>query len=147
MLWKQRLVKITQYLYSIWKNKDITLTTTIPIVKAMVFLATMYVCESWTIKKTEHGRIDAFKLWCWRRFLSVPWTAKRSNQSILKVNQPWIFIGRTDAGAEAPIPWPPDAKSQCTGKGLDAGKNWRQKEKRKYDFCLWNLRIKEILAV
>ena len=65
-------------------------------------------CESWTIRKAEHQRIDAFKLWCWRRLLRVPWTAERSNQS--KGNQPWIFIRRTDVEAEAPILWPPDAK-------------------------------------
>ena len=97
---------------------------------SMIFLAVMNVCENWTIKKTKHWKIDAFELWCWRRFLSVHWTARRSNQSILKVNQPWIFIGRIDAGAEGPITWPPDAKSQYTGKDPDAGKNWRQKEKR-----------------
>ena len=81
---------------------------------------------SWTIKKAEHQRIDAFELWCWRRLLRVLWTARRSNQSIL--NQPWIFIGRTDA--EVPILRPPDAKSQLPGKHLEAGKDWRQKEKQ-----------------
>ena len=67
----------------------------------------MYGCESWTIKKAEHWRIDAFELWCWKRLLRVPWTARRSNQSILNE----MFIGRTDIEAEAPIFWPPDAKS------------------------------------
>ena len=65
-------------------------------------------CESWTIKKTEHQRIDAFELWCWRRLLRVPWTAKRSNQSILKEISPWIFIGRVDAQAETLTLWRPD---------------------------------------
>ena len=69
---------------SILKSGDITLPTKVRIVKAMVFLVMLYECESWTIKKAEHQRIDAFQLWCWRRLLRVPWTARRSNQSILK---------------------------------------------------------------
>ena len=69
---------------SIFKSKDITLPTKVCLVKAMVFLVVMYGCESWTINKTEHRRIDVFELWCWRRLLRVPWTARRSNQSILK---------------------------------------------------------------
>ena len=73
---------------SILKSRDITLLTKVPLVKAMVFPVVMYGCESWTIKKTEHQRTDAFKLWCWRRLLRVPWTAKRSNQSILKEISP-----------------------------------------------------------
>ena len=99
-----------------------------PLNKAMVFPVVMYGCESWTIKKAEHRRIDAFELWCWRRLLRVPWTARRSDQST-KGNQPWIFIGRTDAEAETLILWPPDAKSWLPGKDLDAWKDWRQ-EKR-----------------
>ena len=73
---------------SILKSRDITLSTKVRLVKAMVFLVVMYGCESWTIKKAEHQRIDAFKLWCWRRLLRVPWTARRSNQSILKEISP-----------------------------------------------------------
>ena len=73
---------------SILKSRDITLPTKIRLVKAMVFPVGMYGYESWTIKKAEHRRIDAFELWCWRRFLRVPWTAKRSNQSILKEISP-----------------------------------------------------------
>ena len=69
---------------SIFKSRDITLPTKVHLVKAMVFPVVMYGCESWTIKKAEHRRIDSFELWCWRRFLRVPWTARRSNQSILK---------------------------------------------------------------
>ena len=69
---------------SILKSRDITLPTKVPLVKAMVFPVVMYGCESWTVKKAEHQRIDAFELWCWRRLLRVPWTARRSNQSILK---------------------------------------------------------------
>ena len=73
---------------SILKSRDITLSTKVHLVKAMVFPVVMYECESWTIKKAEHGRIDAFELWCWRRLLRVPWTARRSNQSILKEISP-----------------------------------------------------------
>ena len=73
---------------SILKSRDITLLAKFPLVKAMVFPVLMYGCESWTIKKAEHLRIDAFELWCWRRLLRVPWTAKRSNQSILKEISP-----------------------------------------------------------
>ena len=76
-----------------------------------LFPVVMYGCESWTVKKAEHRRIDAFELWCWRRLLRVPWTARRSNQSILKEDQSWVFIGRTDAEAETPILWPLYAKS------------------------------------
>ena len=72
---------------SIFKSRDITLLTKVHLVKAMVFPVVMYGCEIWTIRKAEHGIIDAFELWCWRRLLRVPWTARRSNQSILKGNQ------------------------------------------------------------
>ena len=74
-------------------------------------MGVMYGCESWTVKKAEHRRIDAFELWCWRRLLRVPWTARRSNQSILKGDQSWVFLGRNDAKAETPILWPPHVKS------------------------------------
>ena len=73
---------------SIFKSRDITLSTEVCLVKAMVFPVVMYGCESWTMKKAEHQRIDAFELWCWRRLLRVPWTARRSNQSILKEISP-----------------------------------------------------------
>ena len=79
-------------LESIFKSRDITLPTKVHLVKAMVFPAVMYGCESWTIKKAEHRRIDAFKLWCWRRLLRVPWTAKRFNQSLLKEISPGISL-------------------------------------------------------
>ena len=84
---KRRLLlgrKVMTYLDSILKNRDITLPTKVHLAKAMVFPVVTYGCESWTIKKAEHQRIDAFELWCWRRLLRVPWTARRSNQSILK---------------------------------------------------------------
>ena len=87
------------------------LPTKVHLVKAMVFPVIMYVCESWTIKKAEHRRIDNFELWCWRRLLRVPLTARRSNQSILKEIIPEYFIGSTDAEAETPILWPPDGKN------------------------------------
>ena len=114
---------------SILKSRDITLLTKVHIVKAMFFPVVMYGCESWIIKKAEHWRIDAFELWCWRRFLRVPWTAKRSNQSILKEIKSLIFIRRTHAEAEAPILWLPDVKNWLIGKDPDAWKDWRQEEK------------------
>ena len=77
---------------SVLKSKDIILQTKVHIVKAMVFPVVMYGCESWTIKKTEHQRVDVFELWCWRRVLRVPWTARRSNQSILKDISPGISL-------------------------------------------------------
>ena len=88
---KRRLLlgrKVMTNLDSIFKSRDITLPTKVHLVKAMVFPVIMYRCESWTVKKAEHRRIDAFKLWCWRRLLRVPWTARRSNQSILKEISP-----------------------------------------------------------
>ena len=102
--------KVMTNLDSILKSRDITLSTKVHLVKAMVFPVVMYGCESWTIKKAEHPRIDAFELWCWRRLLRVPWTARRSNQSILKAISPG-FIGKTDVEAETPILWPPHVKS------------------------------------
>ena len=81
--------------------------------------------ERWTVKKAECRKIDAFELWCWRRLLSVPWTARRSNRSILKEISP----GRTDAEAETPIRWPPNEKSRLIGKYPDAGRDWGQEEK------------------
>ena len=84
--------KVRTNLDSIFKSRDITLPTKVPLVKAMVFPVVMYGCESWIVKKAEHRRIDAFKLWCWRRLLRVPWTARRSNQSILKKISPGISL-------------------------------------------------------
>ena len=116
---------------SILKSRDITLPTKVHIVKTIAFLVVMCGCESWTIKKAEHWRLDAFELWCWRRLLRVPCTARRSNQFqlISLGNQSWIFIGGTDAEAETPILWPPDVKNWLIGKDPDAGKDWRQEEK------------------
>ena len=114
---------------SILKSRDIILPTKVHLVKAMVFPVVMYGYESWTIKKAECWRIDAFELWCWRKLFRVPWTARKSNQSILKGNQSWIFIRRTDDKAETPILWPPDAKNWFIRKDLDTGKDWWQQEK------------------
>ena len=113
---------------SILKSRDITLPTNVCLVKAMVFPVVMYGCESWTIKKVECWRIDALKLWCWRRLLRVPWTARRWNQLILKeINPEYSVEGLTET--EALILWLPDVKSRLIGKDPDAGKDWRQKKK------------------
>ena len=84
--------KVMTNLDSIFKSRDITLPTKVRLVKAMVFPVVMYGCASWTVKKAERRRIDAFELWCWRRLLRVPWTARRSNQSILKELSPGIYL-------------------------------------------------------
>ena len=92
---KRRLLlgrKVMTNLYSVFKSRDVTLLTRVRLVKAMVFPTVMYGCESWTMKKAEHQRIDAFELRCWRRLLKVPWTARRSNQSILKEISPGISL-------------------------------------------------------
>ena len=114
---------------SILKSRDITLPTKVRLVKAMVFPVVMYECESWTIKKAEHRKIDAFELWCWRRLLRVPWTARRSNQSILKETSPGCSLAGLMLKLKLPIVWPRDAKSWLTGKDPDVGKDWGKKEK------------------
>ena len=113
---------------SVLKSRDITLPTKVHIVKAMVFPVVTHGCESWKIKKAEHWRTDAFELWCWRT-LESPLECKEIQPVSPKGNQPWIFIGRTDAEAEARILWPPDMKSQFSVKYPDAGEDWRQEEK------------------
>ena len=114
---------------SIWKSRDITLPTKVHLVKATVFLVVMYGCESWTIKKAECQRTDAFELWCWRRILS-PLDCREIQPVNLKGNQSWIFIGRTDVETEteAPILWPPDSKSWLIRKDPYAGKDQRQEK-------------------
>ena len=110
---KRRLLlerKVMTNLDSILKSRDITLPTNVRLVKAMVFPVVMYGCESWTIKKAEHRRSDAFELWCWIRFLRDPGTARISNQLLLNEISP-TFSGRTDAEAETPMLWPPDVKN------------------------------------
>ena len=111
------------------KSRDIILPTRLHIVKAMVFLVAMYRCESWTIKKAEGQRIDAFKLWCWRRLLRVLWTARRSKKLILKDINPEYSWEELMLEADAPVFWPPDMKTQLIGKDPKARKDWRQKEK------------------
>ena len=105
---------------SILKSRDLTLLTKICIIKAMVFLVVMYRCESWTIKKTEHRRSDAFELWYWRR-LKNSLDGKEIKPASPKGNQPWMLTERTDAASEAPILWPPDMKNRLIGKDPDAG--------------------------
>ena len=113
---------------SIFKSREITLPTKVRLVKAMVFPLVMYGCESWTVKKTECRRTDAFELWCWRRLLRVPWTARRSNQSILKEISPGISL----EGMMLKL------KLQYFGhlmrivdslEKTDAGRDWGQEEK------------------
>ena len=103
--------KVMTNLDSILKSKDISLSTKAHLVKAMVFPVVMYGCESWTVKKAEGQRNDAFELWCWRRLLRIPWTASRSNQSILKEISPGCSLEGLMLKHETPILWPPDAKS------------------------------------
>ena len=113
---------------SILKGRDVTLPTRVHLVKAIVFPVVLYGCKSWTIKKDERWRIDAFELWYWRRLLRVPWTARRSNQSILKEISPEYSL-EADSEAETPILWPPVAKNWLIGKDPDAGKDWKWEEK------------------
>ena len=108
---------------SILKSRDINLLTKVCIVKATVFPVVMYGCENWAIKKAEHRRIDAFELWSWRRLLRVPWTARRSNELILKEINPEFSLEGLMLKRQAPILCPPDAKSRLTGKDSDAGKD------------------------
>ena len=102
--------KVMTNLDSILKSRHY-FTNECHLVKAMVFPVVMYGCESWTIKKAEHRRIDASELWCWRRLLRVPWIARRSKPVHSEGDQPWDFFGRNDAKAETPVLWPPHAKS------------------------------------
>ena len=113
---------------SILKSRDITLQTKVHLVKTMFFPVVMYRCESWTIKKAEHWRINAFELWCWARLLRVPWTT-RSNQSILKEINPEYSLEGWMGEAETLVLWPPDVKDWLLGKDPDAGKDWRWEEK------------------
>ena len=105
--WRKAMTNLDNTL----KSRDITLPMKVHLVKGMVFPVVMYGCESWTRKKAERQRIDAFELWCWRRFLRVPWTARRSNKSILKEICPEFSLEGLTAEAETPIFWLPDAKN------------------------------------
>ena len=117
-------------LVSVLKSRDITLLTKIRLVKVMFFPVVMYGCESWTIKKMEHQRLDAFELWCWRT-LESPLDCKEIKPVNPKGNQSWMFIGRTGAEAETPILWPPAAKSQLIRKDPGAGKDWGRMRRRR----------------
>ena len=113
---------------SIFKSWDITLPTKVCLVKAMVFPVVMYGCESWTVKKAKHWRIDAFELWCWRRLLRVPWTTRRFNQSILKEISPGISL----EGMMLKLKLQYSGhlmRSWLFGKDSDAGRDWEQEEK------------------
>ena len=136
--WKKNYDKPRQYI----KSREITLPAKVHIMRAMVFPVVMCGCESWSIKMAEHSRTDAFKLWYWRRLLRVPWSARRSNQLMLKeINSE--FTGRTDAEAEAPILWPPDMKNQLTGKDPDAREDRKQeKGTTKDEMVGWHHRLK-----
>ena len=129
---KRRLLlgrKAMTNLDSILKSRDITLPTTVCLVKAMVFPVVMYGCESWAIKKAEHQRLDVFEQWYWRT-LENPLVSKEIEPVHPKGNQSWIFISRTDAEAETPILWPSDVKNWLIWKDPDVGKDWRREEKR-----------------
>ena len=114
---------------SILRSRDITLPAKVHLVKAMVFPVVTYGFESWTIKKAESWRIYAFQPWCWRRLLRVPWTARRSNQSVLKEFSPGCSLEGLLLKLDTPILWPPDGKNQLIGKDPNPGKDWRQEEK------------------
>ena len=121
--------KVMTNLNSIFKSRTLLCQQRSEL-SSLWFPVVIYGCESWTVKKAERWRIDAFELWCWRRLLRVPWTARRSNQSTLKeIRQSWVFFERTDAKAETPIFSPPDGKSWLIGKDSDAGRDWGQEEK------------------
>ena len=113
---------------SILKSRDITLPTKVHLVKTMVFLVVMYGCESWTVKKTECWKIDAFEL-VLENTLESPLNCKEFQPVHPRGDQSWVFIGRTDVEAETPILWPPHAKSWLIGKDPDAGRDWGQEEK------------------
>ena len=123
--WKKSYYKPRQSI----KIRDITLLTRVHMVKAIIFPVVMYGCESWTIKKAECQRIDAFKLWCWRRLLRVPWTARRSDQAILKEINPEYSLKGLMVKLKRQYFGQPDAKSWLIGKDPDAGKDWGQEEK------------------
>ena len=129
---KRRLLfgrKAMTNLHSILKSRDITLLRNVHLIKAVVFPVVMCGCESWTIKKAEWQRIDNLQTVVLEKTFESPLDSKEIKPVNPKRNEPWIFIGRTDAEAEAPILWLPDVKNWLIGKDPDAGKDWRQKEK------------------
>ena len=131
---KRRLLlgrKIMTNLDSILKSRDITLPIKVPLVEALVFPVVMYGCESWTIKKAECWRIDAFELQCWKRLLRVPWTARRSNQSYLKEISPEYSLEGLMLKLKLQYFGPPDAKNWLIGKDSDARKFWRWRRRER----------------
>ena len=118
--------KVMTNLDSIFKSRDITLPSKVRLVKAMVFPVVMYGCEIWTVKKAEHQRIDAFELWCWRRLLRVPWTARRSNQSILKEIGPGCSL--EGMMLKRKLQYFGHFMGRVIGKDSDAGRDWGQEE-------------------
>ena len=143
---KRRLLlgrKVMTNLDRILESRDITLPTKVHLVKATVFPLVMYGCESWTIKKAEHWRIDAFEVWCWRRLLRVPWTTGRYNQSIPRKISPEYSLEGLMLKQKLQYFWPPDAKNQLIGKDPDAGKDWRQEEKgmTEDDMVRWHYQL------
>ena len=110
------------------KSRDITLQTKVRLVKALVFPVVMYVYESWTVKKAEHRRIDAFELWCWKKLFWVPWTARKSNQSILKETSSGCSLEGQMLMLKLQY-WPPHAKRWLIGIDPDAGRDWGQEKK------------------
>ena len=114
---------------SILQSRDITLPSKVHLVKAMVFPVVMFGCDSCTIKKAEHRRIDAFELWSWRRLLRVPWTARGSNLSILKEISPRYSLEGMMLKLKLQYFWPPHANSWLIGKDSDVGRDWGQEEK------------------
>ena len=121
--------KVMTNLHNILKNRDITLPTKVCLVKAVVFSVVMYGCVSWTIKKAEWWRIDAFELWCWKKTLESSLDCKEIQSVHPKGDQSWIFIGRTDPEAESSTLWLSEAKNWLIWKDPDAGKDWRWEEK------------------
>ena len=121
--------KLMTNLDSILKSRDITLPTKVHLVKAMVFPVVMHGCESWTVKKAECQRIDAFELWCWRRLLRVPWTARRSNQSILKEISPRYSLEGMMLKLKLQYFGHLMQRVDSFGKDSDAGRDWGQEEK------------------
>ena len=137
--------KVMTNLDSILKSKDISLLPSVHIVKAMVSPVLMYGWESWIIKKAEHQRSNAFELWCWRRLLRVPWTARRSSQSILKEISPKYSLEELMLKLKLQYFGPPESKNQLIGKNPDAGKDWGQKEKgaTENEIVEWHLQLNE----
>ena len=129
---------------SILRSRDITFLIGVSMVKTMIFPVVLYGCESWTIKKAEHWKINAFELRYWGRLLKVPWTARRSSQLILKeISHEYSLEGLI---LEAPIIWPPDEKSLLTGKDLDPEKDWRQEKKQmtEDEMVGWHHQLKDM---